>query len=180
MNTRLIVIVAVVAVVAVGAGAAAYYMLQDEDPITGTYSFSSYIQEDITGQYLDENGEVVLELDSWDGELADLITIDGIEEGPHGEVRIIVYSFEFHTVPGETIHASDIQFGVSEDVDDRDSYGWVDAFITYDGQELYNAASDLTVTTDDSGSASMTITILTDEVHIFPDINGPINFEVSS
>lgn len=179
MNTRLIVIVAVVAVVAVGAGAAAYYMLQDEDPMTGTYSFSSYIQEDITGQYLDENGEVVLDLDSWDGELTDLITIDGID-GAHGEVRFIVYSFEFHTAPGETIHASDIRFGVSEDVDDRDSYGWVDAFITYDGQELHNATTELTVTTDNNGSASMTITILTDEVHIFPDINGPINFEASS
>ena len=179
MNTRLIVIVAVVAVVAVGAGAAAYHLLQDEDPVTGTYSFSSYIQEDVTGQYLDENGEIVLELDSWDGELADLITIDGADESPHGEVRIIVYSFEFHTAPGETIHASDIRFGVSEDVDDRDSYGWVDAYITYDGQDLHNAASDLTVTTDDSGSASMTITILTDEIHMFPDINSPIHFEAS-
>ena len=179
MNTRLIVIVAVVAVVAVGAGAAAYHLLQDEDPVTGTYSFSSYIQEDVTGQYLDENGEIVLELDSWDGKLADLITIDGIEKSPHGEIRIIVYSFEFHTAPGETIHASDIRFGVSKDVDNRDSYGWVNAFITYDGQELHNAASDLTVTTDDGGFASMTIIILTDEIHIFPDINSSIHFEAN-
>lgn len=179
MNTRLIVIAALVAVVAVGAGAVAYHLLQDEDPITGTYSYSSQIQEDVTGQYLGENGEVVLELDSWGSELADLITIDGVEEGPHGEARIIAYFFEFHTAPGETIHASEIRFGVSKDVDDRDSYGWVDAFITFNGQKLHNAASDLTVTTDDSGSASMTIIILTDEIHIFPDISSSIHFEVS-
>ena len=74
MNTRLIVIIAAAVVVVAGAGIATYYLLQDDDPITGTYSYSYTILDEPIGFLVDEDNNIVVNFDYWEGQDSDLFT----------------------------------------------------------------------------------------------------------
>lgn len=188
MNTRLIAIVAIVAVVICGGVAAGYVLLggwDSESHLTSTYSYGYTIELDTPAYMVDEFGEIQINLGYFDGQLSDLFTLwdsygNEMELEPIGTVQTYLYWFDFYTDPGVTIDVNDLRFGV-DDVslglsEDKDEYGWVSAYVDYEGKILHSVLTSESVITDENGYAHMTLAVITDEVHIFPYFTGPIEW----
>ena len=170
-----------VLVIAIGAVIGAYLMLNQpkevsESPVVIT-EWGYEELDALPGQYLDEDGNIVIDCTSWTGDAHDIITVWSGKHGVHGETFILRWYFEIQSDPERSISADDIKVYLDEGAIhafgyDRDDWGYLDAYIEYQGKTLHNSESDMTVTTDASGHVRMELIILDDGIHWEPWYDG--------
>lgn len=170
-----------VLVIAIGAVIGAYLMLNQpkeasESPVVIT-EWGCEELDALPGQYLDGDGNVVIDCTSWTGDVHNLITTWDSKQDVQDSTHIIKWHFTIQADPGKTISAADIRIYLEEDTRmyfgyDLDEFGYVDATIRYNGKILHNSESDMTVTTDAFGHARMELIILDDGIHWEPWYDG--------
>lgn len=170
-----------VVVIAIGAVIGAYLILNqpkeaNESPVV-IIEWGREELDALPGQYLDEDGSVVIDCASWTGDSHSLITTWDSRQDVQGSTQIVRWHFTIQADPGKTISAADLRIYLEEDTrtyfgHDLDEFGYVDATIRYNGKILHNSESDMTVTTDASGHAYMELIILDDGIHQEPWYDG--------
>ena len=189
MNTRLIVIIAAVVVVVAGAGIATYYLLQDDDPVTGTYSYSYTMLDEPIGFLVDEDNNIVVNFDYWEGQDSDLFTtwssdMEVLDNDPMAGTYWYLATITVHTDPGVTITADDIKWSIDETdalyLENPESYGYVTPYFHYNGQVLHSSYTTTTAVTDSNGDAQITALIFSDGIHRVPTILNNIEWTLKT
>ena len=177
MNPRLIAFVAIVAVVICGGVAAGYVLLgggDSESHLTGTYSYGYTMLDEPIGYLANEDGNLVINFDYWEGSNDDLFTtwnseMDVLDNDEMADYYWYIGTVRIHTEPGITVTADCIKWTIDEDdafyMDNPESYGSVTPYFYYNGQILHSTYTTTSVVTDSSGNAQLTFLVLTDGLH---------------
>ena len=173
-SKRAILAVALAVAVVAAAGAVIWHeqqsKVQAEPAKVIDWQFSAL--HEIQGQYLDDEGNVVIDAATWQGDAHDLITLWNAARGPSTAVEISKAVVTFKAQPGETIYAEEFQLRVPESIGSYADWGHVNCLISYDGKTLHSSLYNISATADEHGHAELTVIILGDGLHVEPWFRG--------
>lgn len=173
-SKRAILAVTLAVVVVAAAGAVIWQhehsKVQAEPAKVIDWQFSAL--HELQGQYLDDEGNAVIDAATWQGDIHDLITLWNAAKGPSTAVEIFKIIVTFKAQPGETIYAEEFQLRVPESIGSYADWGHVNCLISHDGKTLHNSLCSTSATADEHGHAELTVIILGDGLHVEPWFRG--------